>query len=452
MQTQSLDGRLNRFFRGEMKLRRFGVCVCTSTLAAILMLTGCDKNPASPSSGGTASIEGYVGGGGLGKIAGTASPTTVIVAEAQADGSLRTVSTSSVQTDASGYYKIDVSADRERNLIVVAAQATTTYKAVVASEVSRGTSVKAPPASDRSTVSASVYQRLVATGRAGAVTMADIDASIDSDIAANVRNDDAATVYLADAISARVQAETDAFSSAGVTLTQAQISTIMQAKVDAAAEFDNSLYGQGENAQGTQAAYSAFVDAMAHVYLDHGLDVDGYSRVQLIALRAMSQWSAQISVDARFRIERNLARVKARVFGQVGLAKFQTLGAAQAQIDAAVSANTALRDGIEIAGSGSDLTAAFSAYHDAVLLGLRTSVSAYASAISIADAQVSGPGGFRSQLQASVIAASTVIQVRQAFLLYFTAVKGVVTSGMVGASDVQINAVASVISCINLYS
>ncbi len=454
MRKQQLNRGKTSFFHGAA-----GRCAVRVGLSLVLvgglLVQGCEKNPASPDSGNpsTGSIEGYSssGNGSLGKTSGTGDVTTVSVAEVKADGSLQTVSTAAVQAEASGYYKIDVNAVGKSNLVVIATQGTTTWKAVVASQVAQNATVKAPPTSVRSTVAANIYTRLVATGRAGLATMADIDAAVDADVAASVKDDDSASVRLCEAIAARAQAEAQVLVATNVALTQDQINAVMQAKIAANVAFDNELHAQFGNPQGTRAAADAYSDAMVRAYLDHGVDVDKCSAVQLVAVRAMSRWSVQLSSNARFMVEKNCARVKTRLFTQLAAAKLQLLGAAQAKIDAAVSAGVTLRANIDAAVEANDLATAFASFHATVMQSLSTTLSAYASAVVAVDAQITGNLGLRDQLRASVDAATTARDVMQAYLTYYIQVKSAVTAGMVGASSVQIDAVASLLGSINLY-
>src|SRR5665647_1985753 len=76
---------------------------------------------------------------------------TVIMAEVQADGSLKTVSTQSVQTDVNGHFVIETNTSSAKNLVVVATKGSSEWQSVVSAEVKSGKTVYAQPLNSEST-------------------------------------------------------------------------------------------------------------------------------------------------------------------------------------------------------------------------------------------------------------------------------------------------------------
>src|SRR5689334_20244266 len=86
-----------------------------------LWIIGCSKDSVVTAPSGSSSIEGYVtDGSGLQKGTAGIADATITVGRMQSDGSLSVVSTSAVQTDINGHYLVEVNAENERNLVVVA--------------------------------------------------------------------------------------------------------------------------------------------------------------------------------------------------------------------------------------------------------------------------------------------------------------------------------------------
>jgi len=107
----------------------------SAVITASLFVTACsnDDNPVD-STGGTAKVAGRISSGNsmakvLSKTGNTETTASVqgavvVLAQVQADGSLKTVSNQSVQTDVSGKFVVETNLSGANNLVVVATQGT----------------------------------------------------------------------------------------------------------------------------------------------------------------------------------------------------------------------------------------------------------------------------------------------------------------------------------------
>src|SRR6185369_5808611 len=137
--------------RSAMKTQSLTPKLLAAAAAGSLFFSGClrDENPTDDgSSEGTVLVEGRMQGetampkvSALGAGSAGLEGAVVTVARLEADGSMRTVSTSEVKTDAQGRFSIRAVADDSRELIVRAKQSGKEWKAVVSAKAEKGKTV-----------------------------------------------------------------------------------------------------------------------------------------------------------------------------------------------------------------------------------------------------------------------------------------------------------------------
>ena len=131
--------------------------------------------------------------------------------------------------------------------------------------------------------------------------------------------------------------------------------------------------------------------------------------------------------------------------------EFQALSAGQTQMSAVASAGASLKASITAATTSQEILQAFTVYHDAVVQALTSTLTTYASAIVTVDGNITKNNGIKAQLVATIQTAVTPQQVIQAYWAYYAQVKTAVTAAMTGATDVQIQAVTSLLVMVNMY-
>ncbi|MHB9013297.1 MAG: hypothetical protein ACYC49_13875, partial [Ignavibacteriaceae bacterium] len=132
---------------------------------AIAILSGCSKSSPTGPSGSPATVEGRVTGSSssMGKMQKSSSTqtgvqgATVILAMIKADGSLQTVSKAAVQTDANGKFDVETNLSGISNLVVIATQGASQWKAVITSQVQSGLKVYAEPLDDQTTIKTNIF-------------------------------------------------------------------------------------------------------------------------------------------------------------------------------------------------------------------------------------------------------------------------------------------------------
>jgi hypothetical protein len=447
MSLQPISGASNR------NARTFLYMMLAIMLAvSLFVLNGCNKDSEVTNPGGSPSIEGYVtDGSGLQKGAAGISSAVITVGKIQSNGTLTIVSSTAVQTDMNGHYVVEVNVTNERNLVVVATKGTLELKAVVSAEVRANTTIQAPPMTVQSTVEADVFIQIAATGNPNFVTIADVRSSIDAFVASDVKGNNSAIVALATAISAEAQARAHALATAEIGATQEQIDHARSASVDATVALDAALHASWNNPPGSRAALEVFYQATINAYVNNGIDIEKYARARVASIRAMLQWSSQLSTEVRFHLEQRAAYVRALLMDHVSQLEFQALSAGQTQMSAVVSAGATLKASISAATTSQQIVQAFTAYHDAIVQGLSVTLTTYASAIVTVDGNITKSNGLKAQLVATIQSAITPQQVIQAYWSYYSQVKTAVMTAMSTATNVQVQAVTSLLVMVNMY-
>ncbi|MCK9280591.1 MAG: hypothetical protein M0P71_08220 [Melioribacteraceae bacterium] len=111
------------------------------------------------------------------------SGAAVILAQVQADGSLKTVSNKSVTTDAEGKFLIETNLSGVKNLVIKATKDNMQWKAIVSAEVKKNTKVYAPPVNKDSDSRAELYISLAVEGKTGSVSLLDFNLLANTNLA-----------------------------------------------------------------------------------------------------------------------------------------------------------------------------------------------------------------------------------------------------------------------------
>lgn len=200
------------------------------TIIASLFLASCSKNDPVGSSVGTSKVAGRVSStNGLQKSTFSESTlsgvqgATVVLVQVQADGSLKTVSTQNIQTDAAGKFVVETNLTGTGNLVVVATKGTMEWKAIVSSKVQSGTTVYAPPLTTESTAETNIYIKLVSEGHASDFDEADLKLLLNAQAAGNIQGDSQAESDFMHAFQASSQASAQASGNSYFGLSSSQI-------------------------------------------------------------------------------------------------------------------------------------------------------------------------------------------------------------------------------------
>ncbi len=418
-------------------------------------LSGCSKsnsgNPISPQQVSTVSGQVF-GQQGLAKRSAVSSSNsgvqgaTVTLAQVQADGSLKTVSVSSARTDASGSFSVVTDLTGVSDLVVVATNGAVSWEALVSAQVEHGTTVHCQPLTDQTTVQAEVFAKVLADGKSGEVTTADIELYVSQSVAAAVLSDANAITKLAAALEAEATAQVSAFSQFGAS--QAQLQTAAASRTQVQIALESSLYSAAGDSLGDYLALQTYYTGSVAAFVATGIPLDACAKAEQISCAALVNAASGISASAQFALEQSASLIRAVLIGQTISTEFSVGGATQGQIALVTAANNTLLAEMEVSTAPDEMAAAFAAYHDAILTQLKAMVGNSGASVGSVDSAINGTGGAKTVLQAAVTTASSTSAIVQAYVTFFNSV-GTALNGVNGLNAAQLNAATQIVALID---
>lgn len=359
-----------------MKTKTFTPKLLAAAAAGSLFFSGClrEGNPIDDgSTEGTVLVEGRVqGDGALHKISasGTGSVgvegAVVTVTRLNADGSLRTVSTADVKTDAQGHFSIRAVADGSRELIVRAKQAGHEWKAVVSAKAEKGKTVACRPLDLESSLEADVLARARAGQAGGTASFVDIAALIDADVAAGAEAKPEAKTDFEAFLSAQIQTGAQVRGQALMTGTakasQAEIDKAEEARLEAEAKLEADLNASADlSAEARDGLEAGFKQAEHQAWIDAGVTLEAATAARESCYQAMVKTGAQASVDADAKALwlRKIALEHASEIEIAVDAGLQAKGGNAVQVTGAAAASAALERSLKSAGTEASIDSAF---------------------------------------------------------------------------------------------
>ena len=417
---------------------------------------GCSKsnsgNPVSTQQMSTVTGEVY-GQQGLAKR-GEASSTdgagiqgaTVILAQVQADGSLKTVSVASSKTDASGHFSVSTDLTGVSNLVVVATQGTSQWEAVVSAAVAQGTTVECQPLTDQTTVQAQIFAKVFQDGKSGEVSTSDIQLYVSPTVAVSVMGNAGAVAQLATALEAEGDARASAFLQLGAS--QAQLQTAAASRTQVQIALESSLYTAAGDSLGDYLALQSYYTGSIAAYVATGIALNVCAKAEQASSAALVNFSSTMSTNAQFSVEQSSSLIRAVLMGQAISTEFSAGGATQSQIALVTAANNTLVVMLEAAVTPDDMAAAFASYHNTVLAQLEAMAGSNSSAIGSMDGTITATGGLRTMLQSSVSSATSASAIVTAYVTFYNSV-GTMMHGMNGMNAAQLDAATQIMCLID---
>lgn len=427
----------------------------------LFVLTSCSKDSNPVDSGGAnAKVTGKVTGDSglyksLQKSSGTesnlgVSGATVILAQVQADGSLKTVSTQSVQTDVSGNFTVETNLSGTSNLVVAATKGTSQWKAVVYSQVNSNTTVYCQPVNTQSTTHADVYSQIVTSGQANAVSTADLQMYLNSSVAAQINSSTTARSQFVSCLTSESQVRAQASNQTYFGISSSQMQTIENARAQASAAFQSSLYNHAESPSSASQDFQTYQSTCIAAYTSASVKLETCAKLLRVSSRAYITQCSQMSSTASFFATQSINAYLAVAIRSSAESKFQETGASSVQVSAVTNAGVTLSSSIASATTISQINDAYVQYHNSVIAQLKLTFSAQANIIDTIEANINGVGGAKAVLNSAMSASISSDVVINSYITFFNSVKTLVQTSLSGASSTQVNAAAEIFMTMNM--
>ena len=430
-------------------------------MALAFSLSACSKDNNPVDSGGTSKVSGRITtANGMPKTMAKAGSVTssqggtqgaaVVLAQVQADGSLKTVSSQTVQTDVDGKFTVETNVSGTKNLVVVATQGTTKWKAIVSSTVQSGATVYAPPLSAESTTEADLFIKMVGQGMSSDIDESDLKILVSNEAAMHIGGDANMEGQFLTAMQAGYQAMVQASQNSYFGFTAAQFQAMMSAKDDAVAKLDAAMYMSGDTEEETDNDINDCESTVLSTYASQNINVSAYAELLRIGLTAFVNSTTTMDVQTRLAIVRSFYKRYSFVLNFSMKQQFQAAGASDAQINTVASAGATLFGSIKSSTSITQISDAFVQYHSSIESQLKVTLSTYATLIDTIDANINASGGAKDVLSVALNVSASFDTVINVYVTFFTAVKTAVQATLVGASSTQVSAATQILILANM--
>ncbi|MHB8579447.1 MAG: hypothetical protein ACYDA4_06265 [Ignavibacteriaceae bacterium] len=410
---------------------------------AVVLLSGCEKSSPTGPNGSPAIVEGKVVGSSasMGKMQKSSSTqsgvqgATVILAMVKADGSLQTVSNAAVQTDASGKFDVETNLNGISNLVVVATQGASQWKAVITSQVQSGLKVYAEPLDNQTTIKTDIFIK-AKEDNDGNVTYAEIENYISSGIAAEIETDTTMENNVEACINAEANAEATAASNSSIGMTQGQWQSVISGDADAEASLERNLY-YANNQSDDDAAKGSYFQGIFNAYINAGLSGGTCVKLLEISQRVFINSLASLNTQVAFTFEQRSEEVKAIVTNYAVQSSFSELGASQSQMSDAITAGTNLAVSINNALTMSDIDNDYETYRSAIEADMSVILGMNSTMMTNMDANLSG---YRATLEAAVSSNVSLGVIVNAYSAFYSSVKTEMSAVMGTTNGTHFNA------------
>ncbi len=386
--------------------------------------------------------------GSIESTQGDVQGAAVILAQVQADGSLKTVSTNAVQTDAAGKFTVQTNLSGVNNIIVVANQGSTEWKARVSSILQSGTTVYAPPLNAKSTTEADLYIKIVGQGHSQDVDESDLKLLMDSDVAAQIKGDDNAQTQIINAMEAKYQATSQASVNSYFGFSNSQMQAMASAKANAKTKLDQALYASGDSDDETDNDVNDYEGNVIAASSSSNISASSYTELMRIGFTAFINATSSMSAQAKFAVAKSFSKRYAFVLSYAMQEQFTAAGASNSQINAVASAGNTLYASIKSSTDMSQIADAYAQYRSSIQSELKLTLSAYASIIDSINTTIST--GAKTTLVSVTSSGASFSSVVNAYITFFSSVKSSTQTSLTGASSAQINSASQILILANM--
>jgi len=421
-------------------------------IAALFAVPGCsdDNDPIGP--GEPARIEGRVDGdGGYAKGAAPSAieGAAVTIARVQANGSLQTIATDTILTNAQGRFAGETDSEGERHLVLVATKGAATWKSVLSAETVGGTTIHAQPLNDESTVEADVHARVIAHGTSNASFYTDIATDVDAAVAALVKGSAQEVDELASSIEAEAETHLFVLTDSSIATTQAELGSIARGRAAAQEELEAALDAAADSAA-VATAFEQFHDAIFDAHVAAGVSVGAIAQAREAGARTLIRASTALDSETRFSLARAATRARARFIDAAVRARLAGLGATPSELATAAAAGASLAAGVDAAETSAELDGSFASYHVEVVNTLKATAETHATEIGTLDAAIGGVGGAKLALESAIGAAIATPAIADAYIDFHQSVAALAAVTLSTASTAEITAIAEILAVINM--
>ncbi len=426
------------------------------TISIFIAACSDDDGPTGPG-GNTAKVSGRISASDgsasiLGKTTGAESVegAVVFLVRVQASGTIDTVSSNSVESDANGKFTLETNLSGTKNLIVVAKKGTSTWRAIVSATVQTGTTVYAPPVNEESSTEADLYIQAVSEGDSDEVSDADLKALVDAQVSAQIKTNTNAKAQFISAVKAKSESIAQASGNSYFGLTSAQIQAMANAQAEAAAKLDHELYMSNDTEGEIEASFRNYEKSVITASTSNNIDASTYAQLARIGLTAYANASTSIQAETRFALIKNYYKRISIILDATMNSEFKAAGASESELNAVTTAGATLHASIKNSTSTNQINDAFVQYRSQIKSQLQVTIESHSSQVDSLDASINSSGGLKAALTSALNAGASTQVILNAYLTFYSSLKTAVETSLSTATSAEVDAASNILILANM--
>lgn len=379
----------------------------------------------------------------------SSSAYVVMAGTVNSDGSISMIEGSETEVSADGSFSMEVNVETANHIVVIAESSSAEFKGFISSELENNQNYTLKPLNAESTAETEVFIEVVTEGAAEIVQKSDIQLAVDAEAAAELSGNSSAVAEVATALKAYAEARAEFFAEKA---SETALELAAELRAEAQLQLETALDAAGSESE-REAAIEAFVEASAEAYAEAGLSLEDVSKLLHLKIEVIEQNAANLSAEVKNKIRKALS-----VYASAGLeiamnAQAESSNASESTVEAIVEAGVQLRSEIESSsGASGEIRAAFDQYHEEVRAAFENDSSAEASVVVTVGAEINANGAAKAEFHSMLDVLFNLSMVTEPYTEFRSAVLASVEAASEGNSEVQSEAVTSIIVLMNLHS
>lgn len=372
---------------------------------------------------------------------------TVSAARISSNGSIEVIEGTETETDASGHFTVEVDASSANHIVVVAERAEGQASAFVATNVENDKSYTVKPLNAESTAETSVFSDVVARGNTDLIHKADIALLVTGEAASQINSNSSYSAEIATALKNNAEVRSDFFSEYSST---SDLESAFQTITEAHVQYNQSLDANGVSGN---SEYRTFINATLQAYADAGLQTSDIAK--LLHLQAEI---VQGSMESSSTEIENSIRTSTSIMASIALdnavrAKAESSSASDATVDAIVDAGSKLRASIESgSGSSSEISGAFSTYHEDIRTAFKNDGSVEGAVIVAADTEINAAGGAKFEFENSLSGLLQLSSITSVYTDFSSQVQNSVETQSELLGEVDVDVATEIVVLMNIFA
>ena len=420
-------------------------------IITMIAVSGCGNINGTTNNSGPATISGRVVT--FDQSTGSATPiagATVSLSQIQSNGTLKSISTQSVQSGTDGSFTLSANVGGLQYLVAIAKVNNTQYMGVVDAPAQSGKTIYCSPLNKESTIETKIFLSTILQNPNSYVSLDVIRAMTNDSLASELASDTTNIQNVASAFLQRESYRIQMLQSTYIAATNTQINYLESYQNQYAIILDNSLYNNFSNTDSVTTAYENFYNSFSNSYNLVYLSNLAYLEVANTTNTILLNSAISLKSNIQFQLNKQKALFTSYAIRKEMVDQFDSANASAAIMDSVSKANSSLYNSFNNAMTSNDLTQAYSTYHSQIFSLMKEVYSSDVDSLNAIDHDITVQGGLKTQLDGNISNHPGSTAIMQAFISYFSSIRTLIKNRFPNASTSKLHSLYSIIEAINL--